>query len=180
YRYHQTFEAEGRTHTRKGVIALLRLERFGEGSVMPHERTMSGPKLDRLKLMRACRAHFSQIFLLYSDPQRQTDRAFEADEAAPAAVDAQTPDGVRQQLWRVHDPACIRQVAAFLRDEKVYIADGHHRYETMIALADELRAADPQAAANPRSAVHFACVFLSNLDDPQLVVLPTHRVAHSL
>ena len=180
YRYHQSFEAEDRSHTRKGVIALLRLERFGEGSVMPHERTLSGPKLDRLKLMRACRAHFSQIFLLYSDPQRTTDRAFEAQEVAAPVFDARTPDGVRQRLWPIHDPACIRQVIDFLATEKVYIADGHHRYETMLALRDELRAAYPAAAANERSALHFGCVFLSNLDDPQLVVQPTHRVVHSL
>src|SRR5215471_13608480 len=174
YRYHQTFEAEGRTYTRKGFIALLKLERFGEGSVMPHERTLSGPKADRLKLMRACRAHFSQIFLLYSDPRRSTDKAFAAFEDEPPLVDAQTPDGVRQQLWTITDSACIRHVCTYLGDQKVYIADGHHRYETMIALRDELR---PEA---PRSAARYGCVFLSNMDDPQLVVLPTHRAVHSL
>jgi uncharacterized protein (DUF1015 family) len=180
YRYHQTFEAEGESHTRKGVIALLRLERFGEGTVMPHERTLAGPKLDRLKLMRACRAHFSQIFLLYSDPQRTCDRAFEQPEAAAPLVDAQTPDGVRQRLWRVIDAATVKQVGDYLASERVYIADGHHRYETMLTLRDELRAADPEAAADPDSSIHFGCVFLSNLDDPQLVVLPTHRVVHSV
>src|SRR5262249_2932812 len=174
YRYHQSFEAEGRSHTRKGVIALLRLERFGEGSVMPHERTLSGPKADRLKLMRACHAHFSQIFLLYSDPRRSTDKAFSAFEDAAPLLDAKTPDGVRQQLWSITDTSCIRHVCTYLSDQKVYIADGHHRYETMIALRDELR---PEA---PRSAARYGCVFLSNMDDPQLLVLPTHRAVHSL
>jgi uncharacterized protein (DUF1015 family) len=180
YRYHQIFEAEGRTHTRKGFIALLRLTGFGEGPVMPHERTLAGPKIDRLKLMRACRAHFSPIFMLYSDPQRTTDRAFESHESVAPLYDARTLDGVQQRLWRVHDASSIRQVADFLATERVYIADGHHRYETMIALRNELRAADTRAAGDPHSALHFGCVYFSNMDDPQLVVLPTHRVVHDV
>ncbi len=180
YRYLQTFEAEGQTHTRKGFIALLRLERFGEGSVKPHERTLSGPKMDRLKLMRACHAHFSQIFLLYGDPERKTDRAFEPHEQGTPVISGRTLDGVEQSLFRVTDPGCIRTVTQFLRERPVYIADGHHRYETMVTLRDELRAAHPKAAADAASAIHFGCVFLSNMDDPQLIVLPTHRVVHSL
>jgi uncharacterized protein (DUF1015 family) len=180
YRYHQTFTAEGREHTRKGFIALLRLERFGEGQVMPHERTLAGPKVDRLKLMRACRAHFSQIFLLYSDPQRRTDAAFAADESLSPHIDARSRDGVRQRLWRTQDPAAIKKVIDHLRAERVYIADGHHRYETMIALRDELSAQLPGPASHARSAVRYGCVFLSNMDDPELLVLPTHRAVHSV
>jgi uncharacterized protein (DUF1015 family) len=92
-------------------------------------------------------------------------------------LDATTSDGVRQQLWRLTDVAAQKKVAALLADKKVYIADGHHRYETMLALRDELRA---QSGENPRSSVEYGTIFLANMDDPGLLVFPTHRVVHGL
>jgi uncharacterized protein (DUF1015 family) len=177
YRYHQTFTAEGRTTTRKGFIARVRLARFDEGVVLPHERTLAGPKADRLKLKRACRAHLSQVFGLYSDPTHATDRPFEALEAEAPLIDGVTADHVRQRLWRLTDPALQKEVAAALAGQKIYIADGHHRYETMLALRDELRA---ESKGNPRSSVEYGSIFLANMDDPGLLVFPTHRVVHGL
>jgi uncharacterized protein (DUF1015 family) len=177
YRYHQTFTAEGRTATRTGFICRIRLHRFAEGVVLPHERTLAGPKADRLKLKRACRAHLSQVFGLYSDPERKSDEPFAELVRSEPVLDGTTSDGVRQQLWRLTDAAMQQKVAALLADKKVYIADGHHRYETMLALREELRA---ESGGNPRSSVEFGTIFLANMDDPGLLVFPTHRVVHGL
>jgi uncharacterized protein (DUF1015 family) len=176
YRYHQSFRALGHEVVRKGFIARVRLRRFDEGVILPHERTLSGPKADRLQLMRACRAHFSQIFGLYPDPARASDDFFAPVEREPPALAGATADGVVQQLWRLTDPDAIRRLVRFMDERKVYIADGHHRYETMIALRDELR---PQARS-PRSSIEYGVMFFCNMDDPGLVVFPTHRVLHSL
>jgi uncharacterized protein (DUF1015 family) len=176
YRYHQTFTAEGRTATRKGFICRIRLHRFDEGVVLPHERTLAGPKADRLKLKRATRCHLSQVFGLYSDPDRRSDEPFEAIEATAPALSGTTTDGVAQKLWRLTDPAAQKQVMSLLADKKVYIADGHHRYETMLALREELR----KETKSPRSSIEYGTIFLANMDDPSLLVFPTHRVVHGL
>jgi uncharacterized protein (DUF1015 family) len=177
YRYHQTFTAEGKTATRRGFICRIRLARFEERVVLPHERTLAGPKADRLKLKRATRAHLSQVFGLYSDPERKSDEPFAAVEATAPAIAGRTSDGVEQKLWRLTDKEAQARVVELLANEKIYIADGHHRYETMLALRDELRA---ESANNPRSSVEYGTIFLANMDDPGLLVFPTHRVVHGL
>jgi uncharacterized protein (DUF1015 family) len=176
YRYHQTFTAEGRTTTRKGFICRIRLHRFDEGVVLPHERTLAGPKADRLKLKRATRCHLSQVFGLYSDPARASDTPFEAVERERPVLEGTTTDGVTQRLWRLTDAAAVARVQQLLADKKVYIADGHHRYETMLALREELR----KETKSPRSSIEYGTIFLANMDDPGLLVFPTHRVVHGL
>ncbi len=179
YRYHQEFSVDNVPVVRKGFIARIRLARFDEGVVLPHERTLSGPKVDRLKLMRASRTHFSQIFGLYSDKDRKTDEPFASLEKTPPALVGSTSDGVTHRLWRLTDRAAIAEVARFLQGEKVYIADGHHRYETMLALREELRPGiRPEVGA--RSAAEYGVMFFCNLDDPGLVVFATHRVLYGL
>jgi uncharacterized protein (DUF1015 family) len=171
YVYHQTFEIEGETYTRKGFIGLIELTRFGAGPVLAHERTLAGPKRDRLELMRACRAHLELVFGMFSDPDRRWEAAVGGHLGAP--VLESSFDGLLHQLWRVDAPEAVADLMAALADKSVYIADGHHRYETMCAYADELR-----AEGNP--AADFGMIYLSNLDDPGLVVLPTHRIVHGL
>ncbi len=179
YRYVQTFQAPGenRTIIRKGFICRIRLHRFDEGVVLPHERTLSGPKADRLKLKRATRTHLSQVFGLYSDPARATDKPFAEVEAGKPDLEGTTSDGVHQALYRLTDPAKQKEVIALLSDKKIYIADGHHRYETMLALREELRR---ESNGDPNSSIEFGTIFLANMDDPGLVVFPTHRVVHGL
>jgi len=176
YRYHQRFAVAGKEHTRKGVVCRVRLRRYEERVVLPHERTLSGPRRDRLELARATRAHLSQVFALYSDPAHRVDAAFAGAESGPPDLEGRTDDGTVHRLWRLVDPAAQRQVAEALADARLYIADGHHRYETMLALRDELR----PSARSPRSAVEFGSMFLTSMEDPGLVVLPTHRVVHGL
>jgi len=175
YRYHQTFSVEEREHTRKGFICRIRLRRFDEGVVLPHERTLSGPRQDRLALARATRTNLSQVMGLYSDPSGAVDAEFAAVESRAPAFEASL-DKVVHRLWRLTDRAAHARVAAALSDKKVYIADGHHRYETMIALRDELRS----QARSPRSSIEYGSMFLTSMDDPGLVILATHRVVHGL
>ncbi|HFE46929.1 MAG TPA: DUF1015 domain-containing protein [Nannocystis exedens] len=172
YVYHQTFESEGQRYTRKGFVALIELTRFGAGPVLPHERTLSGPKEDRLKLMRACQAHLELVFGLFSDPQHRVEAALDPHLGTPV-LEADL-DGTGHRLFRVADQGAVDSVVRLLADRSIYIADGHHRYETMCSFSDELRAAGAGESAR------FGMIYLSNLDDPGLVVLPTHRVVHSV
>lgn len=185
YRYHQIFTPPGEPGAppivRRGFICRIRLHRFSEGVILPHERTLAGPKADRLKLKRATRTHLSQVFGLYDDPQRDADAAFaELEEREPPALHGRTSegDGVEHRLWKLTDPAKVAAVQRVLRDRRIYIADGHHRYETMLALRDELRREPGYCGL--ASAAEYGSIFLCNVADPGLVVFPTHRVLHSL
>ena len=176
YRYHQRFAVDGKEFTRKGFVARVRLRRYEEGVILPHERTLSGPRLDRLKLSRACRAHLSQVLSLYADPSRRVDAEFAGIEAKPPELEGRTDDGTVHRLWRLTDAGAQRRIASALADARLYIADGHHRYETMLAIRDELRS----QARSSRSAVEYGLMFLTSMEDQGLVVLPTHRVVHGL
>src|SRR5437762_1574053 len=150
YRYHQVFSVGGREHTRKGFICRIRLRRFDERVVLPHERTLSGPRLDRLELARACRMHLSQVFGLYSDPARIVDREFDPVDSGAPELEAHLGNTVHR-VWRLTDAGAHQRIAAAMADRKVYIADGHHRYETMLAIREELR---PQARS-PRASIEY-------------------------
>jgi uncharacterized protein (DUF1015 family) len=181
YRYHQVFtraELGDDPVTRRGFIAAVRLHDFEDRVLLRHERTLKGPKVDRLKLWETTHTHLSQIFTLYSDPQSAIDALFADIEEQEPTIDGTTADGTRHLLWRVADPAVVEAVTAQMDDKNLYIADGHHRYETMLALRDKLLKENPEASE--QSALRFGMMFLANLDDPGLVVLPTHRLVHSV
>ena len=180
YRYEQTFRfppGDGTVYVRKGFFTLVKLEPFANRVVLPHEHTLSAPKEDRRKLMRATRTHISQVFGLYRDPQGASAEALGIDESMPPLLDGTTADGCRHRLWAVTDPQAIARVAAVLGDKQILIADGHHRYETMVALRDELR---PAGRAPGRSGADWGAMFLARAEDPGLLVLPTHRLVSNL
>lgn len=181
WRYAQTFSPPGggARLTRRGFFALVRSVPFSAKVVLPHERTLDGPKLDRLALSRATRATLSPQFMLYADPLGEVDTLL--SDAAPFAAFA-TDDGVHHRLERVTDRAALAGVVRAMASRQLLIADGHHRYETSVALRHEL---DAEAHANGletslRSEHHFTYALLVNGDDPSLVVFPTHRLVHSL
>lgn len=181
YRYHQVFKHEElgeQEVVRRGFIAAVRLHEFDEGVILRHERTLKGPKIDRLNLWERTSAHLSQIFTLYSDPAGAVDALFVDSEGQEPTIDGTTADGTRHLLWRVSDEATIAKVREQLADKPLYIADGHHRYETMLALRNKLLGDAP--SASPRSSAAFGMMFLANIDDPGLVVLPTHRMIHNV
>jgi len=180
YRYHQRFrsaELGDRTVTRRGFVCAIRLQPFSDGMVLPHERTLSGPKADRRSLMVATHAQFSQVFGLYSEPAGEVERLFRRWDYSEPDLRGTTPDGVEHLLWRISDAEVIGKLRRALAPVKVYIADGHHRYETMLSVRDELVAKrDP----GMYSSAQYGSIFLVSTDDQGLVVLPTHRVVHSL
>jgi uncharacterized protein (DUF1015 family) len=167
--------------TRKALIARVRLHRWDEGVILPHEHTLSKPKADRIALLRACRSQQGQIFMLYPHPQRIPVPA-PASEPTLAATDDY---GVLNKLWEITDPAAIRAAQDSLREVKFYIADGHHRYETALAYRDECRAAAAVRPRSPDRAVpngpwEFVMATMVDMSDPGLVVLPTHRTVADL
>ncbi len=179
YRYIQRFTPPGggQQLERKGFIAVGRVEDYSAEIVFRHEQTLAKPKADRLDLLRATRAHFGQIFMLYSDPEGQIDCVLDSS----AAADAELTDEyeVLHEVRRVSDSTRIVQVQKLMSENKLIIADGHHRYETALAYRNERRAAEPDGAKE--SAPHeFAMMTFINMDAPGLVILPTHRVVHGL
>ncbi|HVM60057.1 MAG TPA: DUF1015 domain-containing protein [Verrucomicrobiae bacterium] len=159
--------------TRKALIARVRLHRWDEGVVLPHEHTLSKPKADRMSLLRACGSQQGQIFMLYPHPQRNP---LSTPTDAPTLT-ATDDYGVVNKLWEITDDAAIKAAQESLRDAKFYIADGHHRYETALAFRDECRAA--AVKPDPNAPYEYVMATLVDMSDPGLVVLPTHRtVAH--
>lgn len=177
YVYAQTFRVDGRVYTRHGLIAAVALTDFAEGTVLPHERTHNGPQEDRLRLLATVQANTEQIFLLYPDAQNTVNRiAQDALGDRPPDVDIAEPGepDVRQQLWALTDPAALAAIEAALAPLRgLIIADGHHRYSTGLTYRDQQRRAHP--AAPPNAAFNFAQATLVSMDDPGLVILPTHR-----
>lgn len=178
YVLHQTFESfDHKSITRKGFIALCRLEEFEKKIVLPHEKTLSKPREDRFKLFKATNSNFSQIFSLYSDPENLIDRAFNGVSKTSPAVDVLFED-VQNTLWRLQEKEAIRTVQELIRDKQVLIADGHHRYETALAYRDFMKSQNAKHTGN--ELYNYVMMFFTNIDDEGLVIYPTHRVVHSL
>jgi uncharacterized protein (DUF1015 family) len=166
---------------RRGFIALGRIEDYSAGVVYRHEQTLAKPKADRLDLLRATRAHFGQIFMLYEDLGQ-----IESLLATNAAPDIEVADeyNVVHRVWQITDAGLIDSARAAMSDKKLIIADGHHRYETALNYRNELRAAHSDSNASPSTPgsapYEFVMMTLVNMSSPALVILPTHRVVHSL
>ncbi len=174
----QTFTTTtGAQVQRKGFIALCHLEEFSKGIVLPHEKTLSKAKEDRFKLYKATNSNFSQIFGLYSDPQKQIDAFITPVHASAPVIDVEF-EGVRNQLWSIADPAVIANIAGLVEPMQILIADGHHRYETALAYRDLMRSGNPNHTGT--ELYNYVMMFFTNLDDEGLVIFPTHRVVHSL
>src|SRR3984957_12823680 len=167
---------DGQRRTRRGFFCRVRIEGYGAGRVRPHERTHPGPKEDRLRLTRATRANISPIFSLYSDPREAAWSALAPFTSQPAWGEVTDGDGTVHRLWRVVDADAIAAVQAATRDAELLIADGHHRYETMQAYADEVDA----AGTADGDAHRYILMCLVALEDPGLTVFPTHRLVNKL
>ncbi|MGI9454972.1 MAG: DUF1015 family protein, partial [Aeoliella sp.] len=141
YVYHQTYTEGDQEYTRRGFMCRCRLERFGEGNIYPHEETHGGAKADRLKLWKACRANLSQIFGLFPDSNNQSQLILDHAVAGEIPLEATDHLGVVNQLWPVTDLDTITQLQTAIAQNPVYIADGHHRYETACNYRDEVAAA---------------------------------------
>ena len=180
YSHHQTFtDAAGQEHTRRGFLGAVRLATYDEEIVLPHERTLRGPKVDRLELMKACECNMSPVFLLYDDPEREVDALLEKHRHKAGAMDVTTSDdGIRHRTWPVFDPEAQCKIAGILQDAQLLIADGHHRYETALAYRDFRREVAEEPVED--APYDYVMAFMVNMHDPGLQVFGTHRVVHGL
>jgi uncharacterized protein (DUF1015 family) len=179
YFYQQEFDIDGKTYLREGFLARVGLEEFAAGKIFPHEETMPGPKEDRLKLMRTTQANTEPIFGLFPDPQNEITALF---HAAGKSCDplAQTVDGngIVHRLFACTDMVVIKRVIDAMAARSIFIADGHHRYETALAYKHEREAAGESVGPeHPVAGILMLCV---SMHHPGLAVLPTHRILSGL
>lgn len=179
YVYHQEFTHGGETFTRRGFMCRVRLQRLGEGNIYPHEQTHAGPKEDRLRLTRATRCNLSQIFGLFPDDQNEVQQAVEDAIAGATPIEATDHLGVRHQMWPLTDVGVISKIAGLMGPRPMFIADGHHRYETACTYRDEL-AAKHGGELPPEHPANFVLMMCVGMSDPGMIVLPTHRLFRGL
>jgi uncharacterized protein (DUF1015 family) len=186
YRYSQTFKVPGNTPgsqvqaERRGFIALGRIEEYSAGVVFRHEQTLAKPKADRLHLLRANRAHFGQLFMLYSGAGK-VDAVLDAVAAPDLSPEIEVTDecDVVHRVWKISDPSVIATVQQHMRDRKLIIADGHHRYETALTYRDQRRAEAETGSGLPTAYDSVMMTFV-DMSRPGLVILPTHRLVFGL
>ena len=175
YIYEMAFSALGNNHTVKGFVSLVKLEPFSKGVILPHEETLSKAKSDRLNLMKATGSNFSQIYSLYMDEDGSVfDLINSASQGTPDS-EFTDDDNVVHRLWCVSDPAVISAVAVKMADKKLYIADGHHRYETALNYQQYV-----QGNLDEVGTSDYVTMMLVNMENSGLVVFPTHRIVRDL
>jgi len=173
YLCEQEFTVENTTFKRTGFFARVQLEEFDTGKILPHEETLVKPKADRLALMSACRANFSPIFAFYVDPSKLLDNEFtQIKERKDPAFSLTDEAGEKHKLWVLTDTKLHRKIKDALTDQPLYIADGHHRYETALEFKRRKQKEYPGSS--------YILMYLVNTCDPGMVILPTHRNVHNL
>jgi uncharacterized protein (DUF1015 family) len=180
YLYSQTFNVPGRRELaeRHGLIALGRVHDYSDGVVFPHERTLAKPREDRLNLLRAAKAHFGQIFMLYSDPNAEVEQLLKKTPDEEPDIAVLDEYEVLHRVWKICDPSLLTAIQEKFREKRLLIADGHHRYETALAYRNERRAAGGGSGNN---APHeFVMMTFVRMESRGVVILPTHRVVQGL
>ncbi len=173
YVYHQTFNHEGQEYVRRGFMCRVRLEPFGEGTIYPHEETHASAKEDRFKLMSACQANLSPIFGIFPDEENEVQTVLENAREDSTPLQATDENGVEHQLWLVTDADAIAAAAQTMGHKSVYIADGHHRYETACNIKDSIQNERAVADDHPSN---YVMMMMVSMHDPGMAVLPTHRL----
>ena len=174
YVYHQQFEADGQTFNRRGFMARVRVQPFGEGNIYPHEETHPKAKVDRLKLTKATKQNNSQIFGLYPDPENTVIGLLDEATQGVTPIEATDHLGVKHVLWPVTDKTVAAKVSQLMSDKPMFVADGHHRYETACNYRDEIREQSGDLPADHPA--NFVMTMLVGMSDPGMIVLPTHRL----
>jgi len=170
YPYWQEFTINNQEYVRKGFISLIQLEELGKGNILPHEKTLSKPKADRLNLLRITQKDLEPIFLLYTDQKKTVNKLMESCCKEDPIIAVKDDKNVCHKLWRIVDPAVTAKIATHLKNSVFVIADGHHRYETAYTYSQENKTVDTEQPKN------YKMVTLVNIEDPGLVILPTHRL----
>lgn len=177
YIYEEIFESLGKRYSVKGVICRVKIEEFEKGIILPHEFTLSKAKEDRMELMKATNCNFSQIYSLYMDSEHKTTEKLDLLSIGDADISLTDSDGVTHKMWIVRDKEQIDSICADFEDRKLYIADGHHRYETALAYRNYLR---ENNLSKEGDAADYQMMMLVDMEHPGLVVLPTHRLVRNL
>lgn len=173
YKVHYSLPERGDL-VRTGLISLVGLEPFDSGVIRPHEQTFSRPKMDRLQLLEHCRAQFCPIFSFYVDPEDAIQNLLSSRAPSQPFIDYNDNQGLRHQVWRVTDPPALKSVQGLFQEKALYVADGHHRYETGLNFKAAMQKHDPHLRKD--SPFNFTLMFLCNAKDPGLVILPVHRL----
>lgn len=177
YIYEMEYKVKEAVKTLRGLICLVRLEDYDSGIIKPHETTLSGPKTDRLNLLRACKTSFSQIFSLFSDPQAKVAGVLARTTGKPDR-EVKSDDGVTHRIWSRTDAQDIEFIVRELAHKPIFIADGHHRYDTALNYRNEQRKA--AGSFTGEEGFNYTAMFLARLEDPGLTVLPAHRALFNL
>jgi uncharacterized protein (DUF1015 family) len=178
YLQETVFTHEDRQYRRLGIIARVRLEEFEAGIVLPHEKTFSKVKSERLGLMQQCHANFSPIFSLYADNGAIIDSLKSAAQETSPFIEMTDDQGHQHLVWRVVNPAVQQHWETAFAAERLYIADGHHRYETALNYRAWVAANDP--AFGPDHPANFVLMYLASMQDPGMIILPAHRLLHQV
>jgi uncharacterized protein (DUF1015 family) len=168
------FQIEDRSVTRFGIVALVRLEPFEKKVVLPHEKTFSKVKSERLELIKACHANFSPIFSLYSDQNSILGVLKQAVANKPPDMKMFDSNGFLQKLWKIQDKSVQNYVSEAMAEKTIFIADGHHRYETALNYRDWIAASNKDFSKDHPA--NFVMMSLSSMEDPGLIILPAHRI----
>lgn len=184
YLYEQNFSNGGKDYVRRGFFARIRLSEWGKEGIYPHEKTLSGPKQDRLELMRTTRGNLEPIFGLLADPDGDVAGALASLVDYEPALDIRDDDGVRNRLWVVDDQDLLHRLLSLTPKPEIFIADGHHRYETALAYQAEIREKMREAGQVPPLRGDLDCDYIMMYivpdSDPGLVIWPTHRIVYGL
>jgi uncharacterized protein (DUF1015 family) len=178
YVYEMEYKTGSKVKRLRGFVCLVRIEDYDSGVVKPHETTLSGPKTDRLNLLRACKASFSQIFSLVSDPRGKIQSILAGINAKPE-MEVKGEDGVIHRIWRWTDKRGIETLVSEMADKPFFIADGHHRYDTALSYRNERRKAATDMGASEEGH-NYVAMFLARLEDPGLTIFPAHRALFNL
>lgn len=176
--YSMAFEQPGGGRQRiDGIVGLVKVDDYGKGKVLPHEKTYLGPKQDQLNLMRACKGNLTPIHALFDDETNRVMQACRSLMQERPEQEACDGNGTIHRTWSLTDPEILEEISGFLRDKSLFIADGHHRYETAWAFRDEMRAAGNN---DPDAPHEYVMMYLTSLSHPGLTILPAHRLIKGL
>jgi uncharacterized protein (DUF1015 family) len=177
YIYEMEFTVGGVVKKLRGFIGLVRVEDYDSGIVKPHETTLSGPKTDRLNLLRACKASFSQIFSIFSDPLGNVSNVLGKVHNKPV-MEVKSSDNVVHRIWILTDKKDIETIVREMADKQIFIADGHHRYDTALNYRNERRKA--AGSFTGEEGFNYVAMFLARIEDPGVTILPAHRALFNL
>lgn len=177
YIYEMEFIAYGERKSVKGIIARVKLEEFSKGIILPHEFTLSGAKEDRFNLMKSTNCNFSQIYALYMDGEHTTLRTVDSCSNGKPELEMTDEDGVTHRLWTIYDKGVIAKLVDDFSVRRLYIADGHHRYETALNYRNYCRENGLSQEGDP---CDYQMIFITDMEHPGLVVFPTHRLVYNL